>query len=198
MMSILDQVGEIRRLVNDIGYRSRFESSAGDWTDFEGWVSLCVALDTLEESSQALACYEAQSPTANLSQRYLHLYGMLQAAMLQQWAVGRLYRALVGHDVPNQPDSHWSRLRDAHAMAVTDLMSEQNADSPRSHVSQLVVTEVGFGIIAWDKGGESQPQHVDLDALLRSFKSEVAEHLSAILEEQRRAGSGDSRDTAAR
>jgi hypothetical protein len=183
MMTVLDQVGEIRRCVNDAGYRSKFEPTTGQWTDFEGWVSLCVALDTLEESSQALACFELQGPTAYLSLRYLHLYGMLQAAMLQQWAVARLFHALVGNELPNKPDSGWNRLRDAYAMAVTDLMSEKDAGSPQPRVSQIVVTEDRFGIIAWDKGGESLPQHIDLAALLHEYKDEVAAHLNAVLKE---------------
>ena len=78
---------EIRDYVNNHNlYSNHFQNLSDQWN------ILCVAMDTLEDTCLALQNFEKLGVGNCDGERYLRLYGFLQAIFLQQDAIGELYR----------------------------------------------------------------------------------------------------------
>jgi hypothetical protein len=187
MQHILDLAAEIRQLANDSGIRMQFETESGTWDDFDGWVSLCVAIDTLEDATGALLHFETFGPGITLHEQYLKLYGMFQAVFLQQESIARLYEVFLGRPLELAGHSHWATFREIGQAAVASRVDSWRLDAKRAKLTELSITPEGFFIIHWDKDAwdaaseEAAPRQVDVMGLLHDYKQEAVTHLETIL-----------------
>jgi hypothetical protein len=78
-----------------------FQSRRDDWN------LLCVAMDTLDDTSLALEDYEAAGLGTESGGKYLRLYGMLQAVFLQQDCIRNLHKLFGDTDWTPSIDSRW-------------------------------------------------------------------------------------------
>ena len=70
----------------------------------DDWNLLCVAMDTLDDTCLALEDYEAAGLGTESREKYLRLYGMLQAVFLQQDCICYLHKMFSDTDwLPQSP-----------------------------------------------------------------------------------------------
>src|SRR5690348_9719099 len=71
-----------------------------------------VALDTAEDAMLALSNYQSRDIGSADGEKYLKLYGFLQAVFLQQDAIKELHRLFVGAFAQPGITSAWKQLRE--------------------------------------------------------------------------------------
>lgn len=62
--------------------------------DLHDWHRLCSAMDAIQDTEDAIQAYEVHPPTRSTGERYLLLYGLLQAMFVQQDALKSIALAL--------------------------------------------------------------------------------------------------------
>lgn len=103
-----DLVESIRKSIEDPGLRRKhFGAAADQWSEF------CVAMDTLEDTDLAISHFLAVGLGNSESERYLRLYGVLQAVFVQQDAIKAVWEIVMAEDFPEMPgDSSWRVIRE--------------------------------------------------------------------------------------
>jgi len=172
---------KIRDHVNSANLYGRHFKSHPD-----GWHALCVALDTLGDSCLALAHYEASGIGDGYGERYLKLYGLLQAVFLQQDSIRQLYRTFVGTDLQSDSDSAWMRIRELRNLTVGHPIGKRDkAGTKRCFISRVTIRSDAFTLIVWNKDeDEAEFEDVDLKSLHDSYKSEALRYLENVHQAQ--------------
>jgi hypothetical protein len=83
-MSIADHIQQIRAFINHSRRPPSLRPSVADWN------TLCSALDVIRDTELGLDAYTNWEITADVGQRYLLVYGVLQALLTQQDAVKKV------------------------------------------------------------------------------------------------------------
>jgi hypothetical protein len=86
-MSVEDHVQQIRSFI------TRRRRPAALLTGIANWHTLCSALDVIRDTESAFDAYADWSEVSDAGARYLLLYGILQALLLQQDAVKKVCEA---------------------------------------------------------------------------------------------------------
>lgn len=84
------------------------------------WNMLCVSMDTLGDTCEALLNFESEGIEGNFGEKYLRLYGILQGVFLQQDAIKYLCKSL-GQTFPQkleQGSSNWKTIRNLRNLTV--------------------------------------------------------------------------------
>jgi hypothetical protein len=146
------------------------------------WYALCVAMDTLEDSCLALQYYEASGIGDEYGERYLKLYGLLQAVFLQQDSIRQLYRTFVGTHLESDSHSAWMRIRDLRNLTVGHPIEKRDkTGTKRCFISRVTIETDEFRLRVWNKDeGRYEFEDVDLKHLYESYKSEAIEHLEEV------------------
>jgi len=141
-ISALEQ--KIREYVNNANLLDRYFNSRPD----DEWMTLCVSMNTLGDTCQALEYYEDYGIGNDYGEKYLKLYGLLQAIFLQQnsiedYGIGndygekylklygllqaiflqqnsirQIYQIFLGRKLSPKPDSAWTKIRDHRNLIV--------------------------------------------------------------------------------
>jgi hypothetical protein len=169
----LDQITEleqrIRQYYNDRPLRDLVPAAAQAKQS-----QVAAALDTLQASTFALTYFHHRGiPDSNrtspvrIGAMYLHLYGTLQAAYMQQDAISDLWRLLVGCKAPIDSLAGWRALRE-----WRDIVSHPQRSGPL--ISEMSIRKKGFDV--WlHKNPSKLPRRktVDLLALLRAHEKDA-------------------------
>ena len=83
-MSIADHIQQIRAFINHSRRPPSLRPSVADWN------TLCSALDVIRDTELGFDAYANWEITADVGQRYLLIYGVLQALLTQQDAVKKV------------------------------------------------------------------------------------------------------------
>lgn len=183
---ILELAAEIRQFTNDTGQQLMFECIKGDSGMLEEWVAICLAMDTLEDATGALRYYQQSGVGGVVHERRLRIYGMFQAAVLQQQAILRLYELFVGSELIISRNSSWTRISEVYKLAVRGPLEGWRPNRNRTKLSQINITEDGFYISVWDRDtwdnylGEMAPARIDPVELLDEYSEEALGHLREI------------------
>ena len=89
MNNILSLASKIRDYVNTSNLYDKCYKN-----NLDKWKMLCVSMDTLEDTCEALLHFESEGIGDNTGEKYLNLYGILQAVFLQQDAIKYLCESL--------------------------------------------------------------------------------------------------------
>ena len=129
-----------------------------------------AALDTLRSTTLALIYVEHRGVPASrvttrvrIGEKYLLLYGALQAAYMQQDAISDLWKLLAGGSPKLDGLSAWQDIR-----VWRDAISHSQGSSPL--VAERSISRHGFS--AWLHNSPKKPprlQHVPLRQLLRGY-----------------------------
>ena len=171
----------IRGYVNDAHLFDRqFKSNPDEWN------ALCVAMDTLDDSCLALECYEARGIGEEYGERYLKLYGLLQAVFLQQDSIRYLYRMFVGAELQTDSCRAWNRIRDLRNLTIGHPVEKRDKRGvKRCFVSRVQISSSDLQLIIWDSDTqESKFENVDLLSLYEEYKLETLEYLETIIQSQ--------------
>jgi hypothetical protein len=179
MHRILELGLEIRCKVNSCHlYEEYFKRYLDEWS------ALCVAMDTLEDTCCALGCYESNGLGMDIGEKYLRLYGFMQAVFLQQDSINKMYQLLVKSNLINEKNSPWSRIRALRNLTVGHPVEKNDkGEIKRCFISQATISNSGFQLLVWNRRkGDIDFEDVDLNSLYEEYKSEAIIHLNVILQ----------------
>lgn len=91
---LLDVVSEIREYINEPFVNNRLRL-----LEPENWLRTTAALDTIEDSSNAISYYINSSAPVELGGLYLHIYGLLQALYVSQDCIVSLRKSLLNREI---------------------------------------------------------------------------------------------------
>lgn len=150
----------------------------------DDWYTLTVALDTLGDSCSALIYFENEGIGTSTGEKYLRLYGVLQAIILQQDAINHLYRLFTENKLTIEDTSAWAKIREVRNMATGHPIGKKGKSEEgllRIFLSQRSITSTGFTLmICEEKTGKTRHQKIDLKTLYEAYKLEALLYLSAI------------------
>ena len=181
MKRILSLEQQIRDYVNGANlYDRHFKAHLDEWN------ALCVAMDTLGDSCLALGYYEASGIGKEDSEKYLKLYGLLQAIFLQQDSIRQLNRVFLGSDLQSDSDSAWKKIRDLRNLTVGHpIEKREKAGTKRCFISRVTIRTGGFQLLIWNSDKEQNEfEDVDLQSLYKQYKLEAVKHLESIAQGQ--------------
>jgi hypothetical protein len=90
-MELYELISHLRGLINDTRKQGALLQSSSKWN------MLCSSLDAIEDARSAIRAYTEQPSTDDTGLKYLQLYGLLQAMVLQQDAAQHISKSL---DIP--------------------------------------------------------------------------------------------------
>jgi hypothetical protein len=143
-----------------------------------------VALDTAEDAMLALSNYESEGIGSEDGEKYLRLYGFLQAIFLQQDAIRELHRLFVGSFAEPADTSAWKRLRKLRNLTVGHPVNKGRRAEPRrrTFITRVSLKTDGFDYQVWHQGTrETSFENADLSTLYAAYQKEAASFLREIL-----------------
>lgn len=175
---------EIRNFVNERDlYDNYFHRLPDDWN------LLTAALDTLGDSTAALAHFESTGIGSDIQEKYLRFYGMFQALILQQDAISSLHRIFCKSDLVNPAESSWQEVRRIRNMAIghpLDRNGSPREGKLRIMVSQPSLSSDGFMmLVSEEKTSKQRSEQVDAKAVRDRYKLEALKYLTLIQESQK-------------
>lgn len=183
------KVKRISELLDAI--RNEIESKSLWPTQDDEFFSLLVGIDTAEDA-EALLNYEEQGLGISDGEKYLRLYGFLQAVFLQQDAIKQISQRLMPPHVKASPSPAWSQLRELRNMTVghPTAYGRDQSNMQRVLISRITISDDGFQYQVWDKT-KSDPSFVDggLRSLYDDYKREAQKVLENVLDSVRKAPS---------
>jgi len=143
----------------------RLRDAVSDKGMADDWNILTSSMDALEDTHYAVAAFVASAsnptlPERELGERYLRMYGVVQAFAIQQDSISNFYVAL-GMSRPDM--SPLLHIRDIRvAMAGHPTLQDKPKSLPRrSHfTSQITLDDNGADVITWDGSGRLVVRHV--------------------------------------
>ncbi|MBI5559709.1 MAG: hypothetical protein HY883_00330 [Deltaproteobacteria bacterium] len=181
MKRIADLERKIRDYVNRVDLSKKYSENPDEWN------TLCVAMDTMGDSCLALEYYESSGVGKDDGEKYLKLYGMLQAIFLQQDSIRQIHRILVGNDLHLDSGSAWMKTRDLRNLTVGHPIEKKNKGGKvsRCFISRVSISSRGFDLIIWDKDErETRHDNVDFASLYNEYKLEATGILNNICHKQ--------------
>lgn len=170
----MDQIAELERKIRDYYNDRQLRDLVPPATQAKH-SQVAAALDTLRASTFALTyfCHRGipdshRTSPVRIGAKYLHLYGVLQAAYMQQDAIGDLWRLLVGRKAPIDSVAGWNALRQ-----WRDTISHPQRSGPL--ISEMSIGKEGFEV--WLHESPRKPprrEAVNLLKLLRDHEKDAA------------------------
>jgi hypothetical protein len=151
--------------------------------DNDRWSKFCVALDTLEDSDLAISDFLAAGLGERDGERYLRLYGVLQAIFIQQDAISALCEIVMEESLSEQPeDSAWRAIRNirnhsaGHPVEVT-----RNGATRRTFVTRMGLEFGQLSLITDVDDGTSVYWGGRLEEIVTAYLAQAAQFLEKIL-----------------
>jgi len=141
------------------------------------WNQLCSSLDVIEDSDLAIAAYTNSEFSTDDGEKYLRLYGVLQALFLQQDAVTNLCESL---GLPNNLTSHpkLKEIRDIRNDSIGHPTKRGNYKSYH-FISRVTITKLDFQLISNYENNKTTFRDISVIDLVK----EQERYLSKILKE---------------
>ena len=152
------------------------------------WNQLCSSLDVIGDSDLAIAAYTNSEFGTDDGEKYLGLYGVLQALFLQQDAVTNLCESL---GLPNNLTSHpkLKEIRDIRNDSIGHPTKRGNYKSYH-FISRATITKSGFPLIS-DYGNNKTTFRdisvIDLINEQRKYLSEILKKVINVLTAEEKA-----------
>jgi len=183
-ISTLEQ--QIRDYVNNAKlYERYFENQLDEWE------ILCVSMDTLGDTCLSLEYYETSGIGNVYGEKYLKLYGLLQAIFLQQDSIRQIYRVFLESKLEHCSDSAWIKIRDLRNLTVGHpiekklIKKKHETETKRCFISRVTIHSDGFQLIVWNvEKGKKEFEEVNLKSLYEKYKAEAIENLKSICQAQ--------------
>lgn len=161
----------IREIINrnDIEFRRIYFKDHND-----EWNILCASMDTIGDTTLAINDFQEKGIGKANGERYLRLYGLLQAVFLQQDAIKFLYEVIqTSFDTSNVLKawgSHsmksWEELRRYRNLSSGHPIENKTFErgkTKRAMISRITISQKGFQLLIFDSDGSSTEfPYVDL------------------------------------
>ncbi len=177
MKKILTLINGIRNYINNNNFLAKHFKN-----DQDKWYYLCVTLDILEDTCQALSFYETTGIGEKENEKYLKLYGLFQAVFLQQDSLINLNQILLKTKPEIKSNSNWKKIREIRNLTTghpTNYIRKHNIR--RCFISRITITKDKFEIIIWNNNKKKiEFKEINLKKLYNSYKSEALKYLQKI------------------
>ncbi|HCL90213.1 MAG TPA: hypothetical protein DHW70_02650 [Candidatus Atribacteria bacterium] len=182
MRQISNLEQKIRDYVNNANLLDRYFYNRPD----DEWMALCVSMNTLGDTCQAIEYYEDYGLGDDYSEKYLKLYGLLQAIFLQQNSISQIYQIFLGKDLIPKPNSAWKKIRDLRHLTVGHPEEKKHKnETKRCFISRVTIQNNGFDLMIWNKKkGVKEFEKVDLKTLYEEYKTVAVKYLNNICKAQ--------------
>lgn len=166
----------LRRFVTEILVRERL------FKDGAGWTQLCSCMDAVEDTDAAIAAFPGVARPKNTGQRYLAIYGVLQAMFVQQDAVRDMHEAL-GLEWKPCEIPELDRIRKCRNASIGHPTKQGSQGSPNHHfIIQISLTEDSFELLTRSHDGKTTTEHVRLGEFIRQQSTVIGETLARLLD----------------
>jgi len=168
-----DHTREIRDFINDARKHYELRRDKGKFSQ------VCSSLDAIEDSEQAITAFGKSDFGKDVALGYLVIYGVLQAAFLQQDAVWNLCEAL---DIPRDKSAYPSlsvirEIRNDSVGHPTKRDRGKKAATTFSHITQISMSVNGFDLLTFGDDGSYSSRRVDLPTLIGEQRQAVGDIL---------------------
>ncbi len=142
-----------------------------------------ISLDVAEDAMAAISCFLSGGIGNDVGERYLRLYGALQAVFLQQDAILKLCKLFLGSWTEPGALSAWKELRSLRNLTVGHPIERGTGDHiRRSFVTQISLANDGFDYQVWHKDTSTFSfERAELIKLLMEYAKEAAQSLEGLL-----------------
>jgi hypothetical protein len=148
------------------------------------WNMLCVSMDTLGDTCEALLNFESEGVEGNFGGKYLRLYGVLQGVFLQQDAIKYLCKSL-GQPLPKlkESSSSWKTIRKLRNLTVGHPVEVKiNKTVKRCFITRVSISSQGFWLVVYNASeNKNEFEAIDLQKLYSGYKEEASAILNEIL-----------------
>jgi len=146
------------------------------------WNQLCSSLDVIEDSDLAIDAYINREFGKDNGEKYLRLYGVLQALFLQQDAVANMRESL---ELPDNLTTHpkLKEIRDIRNDSIGHPTKRGNYKSYH-FISRVTITKSGFQLISDYENNNTTFRDISVIDLIkeqRKYLSEILKKLISIL-----------------
>lgn len=143
------------------------------------WNQLCSSLDVIEDSDLAIAAYINSEFGTDDGEKYLRLYGVLQALFLQQDAVTNLCESL---GLPNNLTSHpkLKEIRDIRNDSIGHPTKRGNYKSYH-FISRATITKSGFQLISYYENNKTTFRDISVIDLIKEQRKYLSETLKKVI-----------------
>jgi len=152
------------------------------------WNQLCSSLDVIEDSDLAIDAYINREFGKDKGEKYLRLYGVLQALFLQQDAVANMRESL---GLPDNLTTHpkLKGIRDIRNDSIGHPTKRGNYKSYH-FISSVTITKSGFQLISDYENNNTTFRDISVIDLIkeqREYLSEILKKVISILKAEEKA-----------
>lgn len=179
--SVRELMAQIRELVNQPWKHYELRQSSARFSQ------LVSALDTIEDTEEAIIAFETEAGGNTAGELYLIIYGLLQALFLQQDASRHLSEALGVHDTSNQyPQLTVVReIRNDSIGHPTKRDRRKGQPTSYHQISRPTMSRKGFQLLSYYSDGSSHFRDISIPNLVADQREFLAEMLTEVVNELR-------------
>jgi len=158
------------------------------------WNMLCVSMDTLGDTCQALLDFESKGIEGDFGEKYLRLYGFLQAISLQQYAIRYLCESFIqfsprlkslSERLKKTPfrQKNWDTIRELRNLTVGHpIEMKRDKIVKRCIITRVSISSQGFWLVVYNATeNKDEFEEINLQELYSGYKGETADILNEIL-----------------
>ena len=162
-------------LANQIRDHVNNKLSKNAFGDDDKWNHLCVSMDTLEDTIEALKYYELQGFGEDDPSKYIHLHGVLQSIFIQQNAIIGLNKVFDGDDLLKSKYPKWFEIRKLrHKVTGHPTEKDSGEELKRIYLSRTSIEDDSFDLTIWHKNsGHDENVHINFKDIYEAYKDEA-------------------------
>lgn len=170
---------EMSRWIRDYGRDPRHMQRL--LTDRFSWHQLWTAMDTLDDADSAMDTYLESEFPSDTGERYLRVYGVMQALFLQQDALNDLIKVIHPAKSINVGDV-LKDVREARNMSVGRPTNLKRNGKVFAHaISRSTISKDGFDLISFAEEDSKTFPHVPVRDLIEKQRAEAVRILSEVI-----------------
>ena len=128
------------------------------------WNQMCSSLDVIGDSDLAIDAYEKGNFPQDHGERYLWVYGLLQALFIQQDAVAHLCESL---SIPIKKNATLDSIRDVRNKSIGHPTKKDRPKPVTYHfISRFTISKSGFQLMSCLENGKSKFQDISIDEMI--------------------------------
>ena len=155
-------------------------------SDEFSWYQLCTALDTVDDTEEAMSAYEGNEFPSSNGERYLRIYGVLQAMFVQQDSLHDLIRVVHPSTNINVKDL-LKDVRRARNASVGHPTSLGRGTTLSTHaIVQMSMHKDGFELLSYPKTTDRLFELIPVLDLIKKQRNEAVRILSEVIEDLRK------------
>lgn len=171
---------EVRKIINDGKFYDEYFKN-----HLDKWNILCASMDTIEDTTLAINQFEEEGIKKDDRNKYLGLYGLLQAVFLQQNAIKSLLKVIQEclngegefKKFEDYKSESWKKIREYRHLSIahpTKNKSFKKGHIKRAMISRISISSEGFKVLCWDKKNNNPEEvKISLRDLLREYRTDV-------------------------